>query len=361
MTRCWHKSPLRRPPLAEVVKVLESAAPEDTRLRDTMFFNELSPSKFRRQMSVGLDIIDVETLDVILGRNNANSATNDERNDSSDIIKSDPDFAITISLLQMVDAQVLDQNIRRRLIVAMQRLAADSNIFPTCYSLDDVETNGDFPVAVGSYADIYKGTFQGQVVCIKIPRVFRESEIQGAITNAAQEIILWGQLSHPNIVPFIGFFFHKDLPGRIALVSQWMENDNVNEYLKRNPDAVRLLLALDIVRGLEYLHNDGVVHGCLKGAEILVDKSGRAQISDVGVSSTLDAHMLTSESRYKGAANLNVRWLAPELLDVDGEGEPERTQKTLKSILDRLGFDRRNVVAHHQVLGSTTCFAAHIE
>ncbi|KAG6834222.1 hypothetical protein H0H93_011071, partial [Arthromyces matolae] len=279
-------------------------------------------------MSVGLDIIDVETLDAILGRNNVNSPTTKERSNPSDIIKTDPDFAITISLLQMVDAQVLDQNIRRRLIVAMQRLAADSNIFPTCYSLDGVETNGDFPVAVGGFADVYKGTFQGQAVCIKISRVFRGSEIQSAITNAAQEIILWGQLSHPNIVPFIGFFFHKDLLGRIALVSQWMENDNVNEYLKRNPDAVRLFLALDIARGLEYLHDNDIVHGCMKGAEILVDKNGRAQISDVGVSSTLDAHMLTTELRYKSAANSNVRWLAPELLDVDGEGEPERTQKS---------------------------------
>ncbi|KAG6847735.1 hypothetical protein H0H93_006258, partial [Arthromyces matolae] len=123
-----------------------------------------------------------------------------------------------------------------------------------------------------------------------------------------------------------------------------MENLNINEYLKNNPDATRLLLALDVAQGVEYLHTDGIVHGSLRGVGttsiacaitnilyqfgILVDENGRARISNVGgVSSTLDANLLTLDSHYTGVNN-NVRWLAPELMDLDGKGNLAPTQKS---------------------------------
>ena len=46
----------------------------------------------------------------------------------------------------------------------------------------------------------------------------------------------WKHLQHPNILPLLGVTWNEH---RFALVSEWMENGNVNEYIKRNPNANR--------------------------------------------------------------------------------------------------------------------------
>ncbi|KAG6834246.1 hypothetical protein H0H93_010918, partial [Arthromyces matolae] len=75
------------------------------------------------------------------------------------------------------------------------------------------------------------------------------------VTKAmARAIILYRQLAHANLTEFVGVLhgFHN----KIALVTQWMENDEIITYLKRNPEANRLFLD-----------------------RVLVDETGRARIS----------------------------------------------------------------------------------
>ena len=76
---------------------------------------------------------------------------------------------------------------------------------------------------------------------------------------------------------------------RFAMVSEWMANGNVNEFVKETPDANRLKLVgslfhiphhpfftgfigirrtfqlEDVARGLVYIHHRGMIHGDLKG------------------------------------------------------------------------------------------------
>ena len=97
--------------------------------------------------------------------------------------------------------------------------------------------------------------------------------------------MIWNQLSHPNILPFLGI---ADIPGlSTCLVSPWIDNGNSVAYLTEHPDVMPLpivstlfkamgpgsitdhvrLQVLGIVRGLEYLHkyNPSIIHGDLRG------------------------------------------------------------------------------------------------
>ena len=112
----------------------------------------------------------------------------------------------------------------------------------------------------GHFGEIYKGRFRNQAICLKIIKVNRKTQIKHLlkvslfdafnnrkrlkVTSQAffKEALLWGHLSHPNILPFYGIYHLEDKHGRISFVSPWMENGNVTEYLKRNPLANRLLL-----------------------------------------------------------------------------------------------------------------------
>lgn len=87
---------------------------------------------------------------------------------------------------------------------------------------------------------------------------------------------MWKRLTHPNIVPIIGV---TSTP--LQLVSEWMTGGGLTEYIKKNPDADRLVLVggspivfprahsrfqlSDVAEGLCYLHSHNVIHGDLKG------------------------------------------------------------------------------------------------
>ncbi|KAJ7731353.1 kinase-like domain-containing protein, partial [Mycena metata] len=101
---------------------------------------------------------------------------------------------------------------------------------------------------------------------------------------------------------------------RLCLVSPWMENGNIYNYLKSNPVGInRLTLVIDVAIGLEHLHGLKLVHGDLKAINVLVTRSGRAVLADFGLSSVVvdsEIPALSSTTRSGGT----TRWQAPELL-----------------------------------------------
>ncbi|KAF9457681.1 kinase-like domain-containing protein [Collybia nuda] len=209
----------------------------------------------------------------------------------------------------------LDTGLRRRLVVAVQRLSQHSGLYPTCFGLEGVQLVGEDPVTAGSFGDIYRGSLQQQQVCLKVIRIYQASRVDYILKRFSQEVILWGQLSHTNLLPFYGLYRFRS---RLCLVSPWMDNGDINSYLEKNPDANRILLALDVAAGISHLHENDIIHGDLKGVNILVAKSGRACLADFGLSSVTDAQILNWTSHSSAASKGgSTRWQAPELFDIN--------------------------------------------
>jgi len=64
-----------------------------------------------------------------------------------------------------------------------------------------------------------------------------------------------------------------------------MRNGNIAEFLKANPDASGKELLEQVADGLHFMHEYKVVHGDLKGANVLINDEGKACISDFGIAS----------------------------------------------------------------------------
>ncbi|KAG5637390.1 hypothetical protein H0H81_004767 [Sphagnurus paluster] len=201
----------------------------------------------------------------------------------------------------------LKSELRCQLIVASQRLATKTGLYPTCYDVGNIDLYSQDPIAAGGFCDIYKGRFRGQVVSLKTIRIYENDIIEYALKQISKEVLLWGQLSHPNVLPIYGVYRFR---GRICIVSPWMEAGDINRYIKSKPDAY------DVVEGLLYLHKNGIVHGDLKGPNILVNDAGRACLTDFGISSVVDEKILAWTS-YSSATSKggSVRWQAPELFN----------------------------------------------
>ncbi|KAF8179317.1 G-protein alpha subunit-domain-containing protein [Mycena galopus ATCC 62051] len=177
------------------------------------------------------------------------------------------------------------------------------------------------PVSGGGYSDIYKGGLDKEVVCIKVLRIFTTGHQSDKIyKELAREVLIWKELSHPNVLPLLGIDLITRKPS-CCLVSPWMKNGNVIAFLETYPDFNKCSLVRDIASGLEYLHNldPPVVHGDIKGGNILIDDDGQACLADFGLALAVESQALSASSA--GSSRGTLRWLAPEILDSSRKAE----------------------------------------
>ncbi|KAF9508521.1 hypothetical protein BS47DRAFT_1415974 [Hydnum rufescens UP504] len=122
---------------------------------------------------------------------------------------------------------------------------------------------------------------------------------------------VWTHLDHENVVTLLGHTQELEGPG---LVSIWHPHGSILNYLANNTAANREVLCADIALGLQYLHEHEprIIHGDLKGANVLIDSKGKASITDFGLSIILDGAPTGHTSSNFGGS---LRFLAPELLD----------------------------------------------
>ena len=113
-----------------------------------------------------------------------------------------------------------------------------------------------------------------------------------------REVLVWKRLSHPNVLPLLGVSVSKD-PQYFRIISEWMPNGNVMEYVRSNPEANRLRLVSSAVcspwcvvlmpfndpqlaegaSGVTYLHRLGIAHGDLKGVRYHIFRNPFASLT----------------------------------------------------------------------------------
>jgi len=124
-----------------------------------------------------------------------------------------------------------------------------------------------------------------------------------------KEVVGWRSLRHPNVLPLLGAEMTET---RFTMVSEWMVNGTITEFVNAHVDADRMELLRDVTRGVIYMHDQGIVHGGLKGPNILIDNNGHACLTDFG-SFTIVADQPTDTASYTQGGT--IRWMSPELLN----------------------------------------------
>ncbi|KXN84000.1 Serine/threonine-protein kinase HT1 [Leucoagaricus sp. SymC.cos] len=192
---------------------------------------------------------------------------------------------------------------RNRVLALLSKITSYTHIFPRRYEIKSVKYSPK-PIAEGGFGTVYQGTETS--MCIKVMKRLDS----GALTPWVKELILWAHSSHPNVLPFYGVFLEgpSDSP-LTCLVSLFMKNGNLHDYAPRLPQKSRLPLISDVVSGLYYLHDLGVVHGDLKGQNILISDEGRGLITDFGA-----AHITTATAASGSLSATTLRFSAPEMI-----------------------------------------------
>ncbi|XP_026387419.1 fibroblast growth factor receptor 2-like isoform X2 [Papaver somniferum] len=162
----------------------------------------------------------------------------------------------------------------------------------------------------GSCTTVYHGLWCGSDVAVKVFSEFEYSE--DLLGTFRQEVLLMKGLRHPNVLLFMGAVTSPKHP---CIVTEFLPRGSLFQLLRRNPPALdwkrRVLMALDIARGLNYLHcyNPPIIHRDVKSSNLLVDNNWHLKVGDFGLSRLKHATFLTTEN-----GNGTPQWMAPEVI-----------------------------------------------
>ncbi|KAK9697937.1 hypothetical protein RND81_08G071000 [Saponaria officinalis] len=172
----------------------------------------------------------------------------------------------------------------------------------------------------GTFGTVYHGKWRGTDVAIKRinDRCFagKASEQERMRVDFWNEAIKLADLHHPNVVAFYGVVL--DGPGgSVATVTEYMVNGSLRTALQKNERNLdkrkRLLIAMDVAFGMEYLHSKNIVHFDLKSDNLLVNlRDPHRPICKVG---DLGLSKVKCQTLISGGVRGTLPWMAPELLN----------------------------------------------
>ncbi|KAI9109126.1 hypothetical protein K1719_019749 [Acacia pycnantha] len=155
----------------------------------------------------------------------------------------------------------------------------------------------DNKIGSGSFGIVYKGKLEdGREVAIKRGETCtRKKKFQEKENAFDSEVALLSRLNHKHLVGLIGFCDEND---EKLLVYEYMTNGSLHYHLHDNHNTektssfinswrMRIKIALDAARGIEYLHNyavPSIIHRDIKSSNILLDSNWNARVSDFGLS-----------------------------------------------------------------------------
>lgn len=185
--------------------------------------------------------------------------------------------------------------------------------------MDPSELRLEEILGCGSTADVHRGSWHGTDVAVK--KLKNSNKLSVEFTR---EISVLLRFRHPNLVLFMGACI-QDPP---LIVSEFCAGGTLFSLLHERHDMIlpwkqRLKMAIDIAKGMNFLHRKQVVHRDLKSLNLLLaevvaknEDVPAVKVSDFGLSrawSTSAQQARAQACMTSGAGTYH--WMAPEVLD----------------------------------------------
>lgn len=162
-------------------------------------------------------------------------------------------------------------------------------------------------VGKGGSSTVYKGKLQdGKMVAIK--QIDTDGLSNDQILNIKGEIDTMKTLSHSHIVSYLGTL---EVPHKICIFLEYCDRGSLRQFYQRRgaltePQAANCTRQL--LKGLLYLHQNGIAHRDIKCANCLLTKGDKLKLADFGASKRFESDSVVSG--LKGTPH----WMAPEVI-----------------------------------------------
>src|ERR1700691_2908704 len=141
---------------------------------------------------------------------------------------------------------------------------------------------------------------------VRLPEV-ADDETADEIARFRREAQAAGRLTHPNIV---GVFDYGETADLAYIVMEYVDGPPLKSLLDKNerfPVSRIVQIMGDLLAGLQFSHERGVVHRDIKPANLMLTKSGQAKIADFGI-----ARIESSSMTQAGTVLGTPAYMSPE-------------------------------------------------
>lgn len=166
-------------------------------------------------------------------------------------------------------------------------------------------------VGRGGTGTVYRGLDPetGHVVALKLfhQNFFRNRWHQADVRKTAKR---FKKLNHPNVVKIVDFISGDE--GDV-LVEEFVDGPDLQWYIENRPynlDEMQVI-AIQIINGLGYLHDNGFMHHDMKPGNVLFTRKGQAKLCDYSLGGTGKLLMLFDRG---GSEQVTPMYVAPELI-----------------------------------------------
>jgi len=183
------------------------------------------------------------------------------------------------------------------------------------WEVDPSELRLEELLGTGSTAEVYKASWHGTEVAVK--RLRSSGQLS---TEFKREIAVLLRLRHPNLVLFMGACTQAP---QALIISEFCAGGTVFALLHQRRDlslqwSQRLRVALDVAKGMNFLHRRQVVHRDLKSLNLLLvspvqgaEDVPSVKVSDFGLSRAIQSDQAKA---YMTSGAGTYHWMAPEVL-----------------------------------------------
>ncbi|KAH7325456.1 kinase-like domain-containing protein [Rhizoctonia solani] len=173
----------------------------------------------------------------------------------------------------------------------------------------DPENCSRFATSNGGSSDAFKGKLKSgspiAIKCLRITVGTNDQEGQKQLKRAAHEIYVWSKCKHPNILELTGIAQYQD---RIAMV--YYGRRVVDMYAE---ELTAYVQSAEVADGVAHSHSSGIVHGDIKGINIVVFNDYTPKLVDFGTS-FLSHYSLQFSEGAQGRVTFTLRYTAPEII-----------------------------------------------
>lgn len=164
------------------------------------------------------------------------------------------------------------------------------------------------PLGVGSAGQVYLALDRDaneHPVALKVLHI--EYAKKQSLQSLIREVEIMRQVEHQNVVKTLGMGADADL---IFYVSEFIPGWSLGDLSKRETFTSERIaeFALDVLAGLEAIHNSGLCHRDLKPSNVIVTADGRAKLSDYALGKMDDGDRTTHSGMLSSAG-----YMAPEI------------------------------------------------
>lgn len=169
----------------------------------------------------------------------------------------------------------------------------------------------------GAYGQVFRGLDARTGGHVAIKQISLDRIPSGALASIMTEVELLKALNHQNVVKYLGSLRNRT---HLYIIMELIEGGSLASITKPNrfgpfPEEVAAVYIQQVLQGLMYLHDQGVVHRDIKGANILTTRDGVVKLADFGVAARMgEGGCIACDGDTQPAGT--PYWMAPEVVEL---------------------------------------------